>query len=892
MIPLQNLAGLVGEPLVYETFRTLGARAVQDDFKIVVSPQLVVSGIEPSGSTIEEVAGGTVILRGGNLTLGLYLPGGTSDFLRSDGAWAPAGGTGTVTSVDGSGGTTGLTLGGGPIVGSGTLTLGGTLTTGAGGTNKTSWTAGSIPYLGSTTAFAEDNSKLFYDGPNHRLGLNTTSPNELLDVRGKMRLGDDSQNNYPGDSPVLYFSTATTSVVANFTATSAGGNGAQLTLRADGLGTANKMVSGNWLGVFALRGKDDSGFASSSSARLIGVATETWSSTAHGAKLLLQVTPNGTTSAQDAVTIEQNKWVLVGASGTPSAPLQVAGLFHAQNSTQVFNVRYYGAKGDGAVIVDGEMTVGSAHLLSASNPFTSADVGKVVAVDGAGASGVTLVTTISTFNSAGDVTLAAANASGAHVTGRLVIWGTSDVAAFAAAAAAAAASPYGGVVVVDGGRFIIPSSLDLSSLGNLTIRGCGKAQSSGTISTQLIFTQASGVMISAQPIVSALHLEGLNIRIENTGFTGSVVKVTQSNFFMDECVVDGGGIYPVTYRALPGAFTAVDLTGAGTGNYYIHRVNFVNGGGTAIDGGQVSNVTIVDQCQFIGYTVAGVKDLGGGSSITRNTFEGLGPQGSSTVAAGGIKQSNAHGLTISGNWFGDNNDTSAGQAWIKVDGNGIKIVGNYISIGSGSNVTGVKMTAVSSGVEISGNEFAGAASGSVGIDGGGFAHSEFNVGPNKPGGATYLTGMTALGGAKGRRAGNAARNWQATLQTLTTGVVTTIALDNATPQYNRGGMWNSGANTRITVPVGGAGEHDIVGQITYVNGTGNRDCAIYKNGNRIAIQRAAAAGGAAASAVCCVTQDDAADGDYYEMRALQDSGGNLNTVPGADLTYLSVMKRY
>ena len=51
----------------------------------------------------------------------------------------PAAG-GTVTSVDGSGGTTGLTLSGGPITTSGTLTLGGTLVVANGGTGATTLT--------------------------------------------------------------------------------------------------------------------------------------------------------------------------------------------------------------------------------------------------------------------------------------------------------------------------------------------------------------------------------------------------------------------------------------------------------------------------------------------------------------------------------------------------------------------------------------------------------------------------------------------------------------------------------------------------------------------------------------------------------------------------------
>jgi hypothetical protein len=49
-------------------------------------------------------------------------------------------GNGTVTSVDGSGGTTGLTLTGGPITTSGTLTIGGTLAVANGGTGATTLT--------------------------------------------------------------------------------------------------------------------------------------------------------------------------------------------------------------------------------------------------------------------------------------------------------------------------------------------------------------------------------------------------------------------------------------------------------------------------------------------------------------------------------------------------------------------------------------------------------------------------------------------------------------------------------------------------------------------------------------------------------------------------------
>jgi hypothetical protein len=61
---------------------------------------------------------------------------------------------GTVTSVDASGGTTGLSFSGGPITTSGTLTLAGTLITSNGGTGLASYTAGDIVYYATGTALS------------------------------------------------------------------------------------------------------------------------------------------------------------------------------------------------------------------------------------------------------------------------------------------------------------------------------------------------------------------------------------------------------------------------------------------------------------------------------------------------------------------------------------------------------------------------------------------------------------------------------------------------------------------------------------------------------------------------------------------------------------------
>lgn len=92
------------------------------------------------------------------LLLALVLVAGTAfgqvrqgGAVKADGSESGGGGSGTVTSVDASGGTTGLTLTGGPVTTSGTFTLGGTLGVANGGTGKTSVTAYGV-LLGGTTS--------------------------------------------------------------------------------------------------------------------------------------------------------------------------------------------------------------------------------------------------------------------------------------------------------------------------------------------------------------------------------------------------------------------------------------------------------------------------------------------------------------------------------------------------------------------------------------------------------------------------------------------------------------------------------------------------------------------------------------------------------------------
>lgn len=143
---------------------------------ITTTGTIATTGVLADLAGITWAQGDIIYYNGTNLTH--LAPGTSGQLLKTNGAganptWATVSGTGTVTSVDVSGGTTGLTTSGGPITGSGTITLAGTLGTANGGTNLTTYTQGDLLYASSSSVI----SKLAKDTNSTRYLSNTGTTN-------------------------------------------------------------------------------------------------------------------------------------------------------------------------------------------------------------------------------------------------------------------------------------------------------------------------------------------------------------------------------------------------------------------------------------------------------------------------------------------------------------------------------------------------------------------------------------------------------------------------------------------------------------------------------------------------------------------------------------------
>jgi hypothetical protein len=129
----------------------------------------------------------------GNFSLGVTLSANTSVTLPTTGTLATLAGSESLTNKKlGSLTSNGLVTTSG---GDGTLSVTTTLGVGTGGTGTTTaFTAGSVVFAGASGVYTQDNSQLFWDDTNNRLGVGTASPtNKLHVVGGRTLLAGNSE---------------------------------------------------------------------------------------------------------------------------------------------------------------------------------------------------------------------------------------------------------------------------------------------------------------------------------------------------------------------------------------------------------------------------------------------------------------------------------------------------------------------------------------------------------------------------------------------------------------------------------------------------------------------------------------------------------------------------
>jgi hypothetical protein len=172
------------------------------------------------------------------------------------------------------------------------------------------------------------------------------------------------------------------------------------------------------------------------------------------------------------------------------------------------SVMDFGAECDGVLLAYTSITSGSTTFGSISANFSPADVGKVIAVGGAGPSGGQLLTTIAAFINATTVTLAAAAST--SVSGIIpTFYGTDDTAAWQSALNKVAAK--GGAVLQCAPCITLIGGAGLShtlAVQGLVLQAHGVQMVYTGTGTGLTVTRGGGGVLSTTPIVS---LPGLNV---------------------------------------------------------------------------------------------------------------------------------------------------------------------------------------------------------------------------------------------------------------------------------------------------------------------------------------------------------------------------------------------
>ena len=294
-------------------------------------------------------------------------------------------GSGSVTSVSGTGTVNGITLTG-TVTTSGSLTLGGTLSgvsltsqvsgilpVANGGTGtSTAFTVGSIVFAGTSGVYSQDNTNLFWDDTNNRLGVGTPTPGATIDVAGNIRMSAGSPNiELNNGGPMVYSPTGNTLSFA----TGGGPSAPQEKFRIGssgqwGIGGATYGTSGQ---VFTSGG---SGAAPTWTTPTTGTVTSVGGTgTVNGITLTGTVTSSGNltlggTLSGVSLTTQVSGTLPVGNGGTGATTITSGRLVKA-NGASAFSAALVYDTGTNSGIVSGNFIIDAGSLQTKANGSTA-----------------------------------------------------------------------------------------------------------------------------------------------------------------------------------------------------------------------------------------------------------------------------------------------------------------------------------------------------------------------------------------------------------------------------------------------------------------------------------------------------------------------------------------
>ncbi len=252
----------------------------------------------------------------------------------------------------------------------------------------------------------------------------------------------------------------------------------------------------------------------------------------------------------------------------------------------------------------------------------------------------------------------------------------------------------GGVVEFPMGTCRVNSQLVLDNKQGIILRGSGGRQTSSVASLLSMHVSGSGSAISAK-VMSGFKIIDLGIRNGHASFTGTLLDVSGTNGVGDTTFVGIDNAYILDIGGGVRSSTLLSLDRAHTVQIKDTRFQY---GGTAILGkassGSYSNTVSITGSYFWQQDVAPIKNPGDSWVIQGNTFEARADN--TSVAITHDSGVTGRGHFISGNIFNDS--TTGSSAWITTASTGVNITGNlFAGHTSGSEI----------GIDIDANTFAG-----------------------------------------------------------------------------------------------------------------------------------------------------------------------------------------